>query len=372
MKDLDVNLKKEALEAIKSGDAEKQAEVIEKYFTNMANELASKYEGLENEKDAKVLENRGFRVLTKEEKTYFDKVIEGMRANQSLSDLTDVMPRTVIDQVFEDLEKNHPLLSKIDFVNVTGITEFLVRVGDVAPAWWGKLTDEIQKELASAFDKETVDTYKLSAFLPVCKAHLDLGPTWLEAFVRRFLLEALAQGLEGAIVTGTGKDQPIGMDRNLKGSVVDGVYPQKTAQAIADFKADTIGGLVAKLTNGGKRNVTSVIMIVNPVDYYVRIMPNILYQNAQGNYVTSLPFPIEFIQSSEVTIGKSLFGLGNRYFLGLGSTQKIEKSDEYHFLEDERVYLTKLYGTGKPKDNNSFLYLDITALGEYTEDKDSI
>jgi hypothetical protein len=93
-------------------------------------------------------------------------------------------------------------------------------------------------------------------------------------------------------------------------------------------------------------------------------MPSVLYQNASGIYVTSLPFPIEFIQSAEVEIGKAILGLGNRYFLGLGSTQKIEKSDEYHFLEDERVYLGKLYGTGKPKDNNSFIYLDITSLGD--------
>ena len=271
------------------------------------------------------------------------------------------MPRTVIEQVFEDLENNHPLLSKIDFVNVTGMTEFLVRVGDVAPAWWGKLCDEVEKELAAAFDKETVTTYKLSAFLPVCKAHIDLGPVWLEAFVRRFLTEALAQGLEKAIVTGTGKDEPIGMDRDLEGSVVNGVYPQKTAITLEDFKPDTIGNLIANLTNDGKRTVTSAIMIVNPVDYYARIMPSVLYQNASGIYVTSLPFPIEFIQSAEVEIGKAILGLGNRYFLGLGSTQKIEKSDEYHFLEDERVYLGKMYGTGKPKDNKSFIYLDIAS-----------
>jgi len=367
MKNLDVNLKEKAIEAIKNGDAEKQAEVLEAYFNSIASDLAQKFEGLENETDEKVLKQRGFRVLTKEEKNYFEKLGYAIKTQQALSDVDVVMPKTVIDQVFEDLENNHPLLSKIDFVNVTGMTEFLVRVGDVAPAWWGKLCDEVEKELSSAFNKETVTTYKLSAFLPVCKAHVDLGPVWLEAFVRRFLTEALAQGLEKAIVKGTGKDEPIGMNRNLSGAVVDGVYPEKTALVINDFKPDTIGNLIANLTNNGKRTVTSAIMIVNPVDYYARIMPNVLYQNVYGAYVPSLPFPIEFIQSAEVEIGKAILGLGNRYFLGLGSTQKIEKSDEYRFLEDERVYLGKLYGTGKPKDNSSFIYLDITGLGEIIE-----
>ena len=74
MKNLDVNLKEQAIEAIKSGNAEAQAEVIEAYFTNIANDLAQKFEGLENETDANILKQRGFRVLTKEEKNYFEKL----------------------------------------------------------------------------------------------------------------------------------------------------------------------------------------------------------------------------------------------------------------------------------------------------------
>ena len=42
--------------------------------------------------------------------------------------------------------------------------------------------------------------------------------------------------------------------------------------------------------------------------------------------------------------------------------QKIEYSDEFHFLDDERVYLSKLYANGKARDNNSFLLLDISAV----------
>ena len=41
---------------------------------------------------------------------------------------------------------------------------------------------------------------------------------------------------------------------------------------------------------------------------------------------------------------------------------KIEYSDEYRFLEDERVYLIKLYANGFALDNNAFMVLDITDL----------
>ena len=41
---------------------------------------------------------------------------------------------------------------------------------------------------------------------------------------------------------------------------------------------------------------------------------------------------------------------------------KIEYSDHYRFLEDERVYLIKGYANGMPLDNNAFLVLDISEL----------
>jgi hypothetical protein len=51
--------------------------------------------------------------------------------------------------------------------------------------------------------------------------------------------------------------------------------------------------------------------------------------------------------------------------MGIGagtSGGKIEYSDEYKFLDDERVYLTKLIGNGRALDNNAFILLDITGL----------
>lgn len=62
--------------------------------------------------------------------------------------------------------------------------------------------------------------------------------------------------------------------------------------------------------------------------------------------------------------GKAVLGIAKRYIMAIGTGKggKIEYSDEYRFLEDERTYLVKLYGTGRPKDNTSFLYLDISNL----------
>ena len=307
--------------------------------------------------------SRGAKLLTSEEITYYNKLAEKMKTNQSISDIDVAMPITTIDRIFEDLETEHPLLSLINFQNVTGMVEVIVRTGDVTPAWWGKLTDEIKKELESGFDKKPVNLYKLSAFLPICKAHLDLGPVWLDTFIRRFIVEALSLGLEGGIVTGTGKDQPVGMNRDIEGAVVEGVYPEKEAVKIKDLKPATMGALAAELTNKGKRKVTKLLMVVNPVDYLTKIFPATTVLNANGTYVNNvLPFPTDVIQCAEIEPGKAIVGLASKYFMGLGSTKKIEDSDEYRFIEDERVYIGKLYGNGFPVDNNSFLNVDISEI----------
>ena len=84
-----------------------------------------------------------------------------------------------------------------------------------------------------------------------------------------------------------------------------------------------------------------------------------------GTYVNNiLPYPTTIIQSVRVPKDKAILGLGKKYFMGIGTAKsgKIEYSDQYHFLEDERVYLTKLYGHGEPVDNNAFLVLDISKL----------
>lgn len=370
MENLDLKLSNEELktkmeEAVKSGDNAKQVEAMTELMQYVAQEATREaketMKALNN--DNAIMTARGAKLLTSEEVNYYSKVIEAMKTNSSLTNIEVTMPITIIDRVFEDLEVQHPLLSIIDFQNVTGMIETIVRTGDVAPAWWGKLTDAIEKELESGFEKKSVNLYKLSAFLPICKAHLDLGASWLDSFIRRFFVEALSLGLEDAIVAGTGKDQPIGMNRDLEGAVVEGVYPEKATVPISDLKPATIGALIAPLTNGGKRAVTKILMVVNPIDYLKRIFPATTVLTANGTYATNvLPFPTDVIQSASVEEGKAIVGLASKYFMGLGSSQKIEKSEEYHFLEDETVYLGKMYGNGFPVDNKAFINVDISGI----------
>ena len=211
---------------------------------------------------------------------------------------------------------------------------------------------------------------KLSAFLPVAKSMLDLGPAWLDRYVRAILSEAIAFGLEEAIINGTGLNMPIGMNRQVQDDVVitGGVYPLKVEVPVISLDPVTYGTLIGGMAvdaKGNARVVNEVILIVNPADYLTKIMPATTVRSTDGTYRNNVfPFPTTVIQSTEVPSGKAIFGLANRYFMGIGTAKsgKIEFSDDYHFLEDERVYLVKLYGYGMALDNTAFVYADISAL----------
>ena len=359
--------------AIKEDNTEQFAAGLEEMCNHIQEVVTAEAKQMITAGDAQVLAGRGIRQLTSEENSYFQKVVDAMRSSnprQALTDIPDVMPKTVIDAVFEDLIEEHPLLSAINFVNTSGLVEYLVNVNAVELATWGTLTSEITKELTAGFKKINLTLMKLSAFLPVAKSMLDLGPAYMDRFVRATLGEAIAFGLEAGLIDGTGKEMPIGMNRQVGTGVVvtDGVYPLKAEIAITSLDPTTYATLLATLTtapNSRKRKVASVILVCNPADYVGKIFPATTIRGADGRYINDVfPFPTQVIQSVEVPAGKAIMGLAKRYFMGIGTakTGKIEFSDEYKFLEDERVYLTKLYGYGEPLDNTAFLYLDISGL----------
>lgn len=359
-------------QAIKDDDSKAFSEAFTELCQKIEENVLEQARELLTEQDAAILAQRGVRQLTSKEKEYYEKIIEAMRSSnpkQALSDVEVVMPETIINSVFEDLQTNHPLLSKLSATTVTGLTRMMMNTNGDQKAAWGKLTAKIIEELTSGFKEVDVTQDKLSAFLPVSKAMLDLGPAWLDNYVRQVLNEALANGLEYGIVCGTGKDMPVGMMRQVGEGVVvtGGEYPMKEPVKMTALDIEQMGNITAIMARNDKgqaRTVSGLILLVNPVDYYRRVLPATRLLTPDGNYASVLPVDAEIIQSAAVPEGKAVYGMAPKYFLGVGMARngRIEYSDEYRFLEDERVYLIKLYAHGFAKDNNAFMVLDITEL----------
>lgn len=377
MRNYDENRKvvDEFVQALKGDDEARVREAMAAMANDIQQSVLRDAEQLAGEKDAAVLAARGVRTLTTKERAWYSGVIDAMKSDspkQALTMIPAAMPSTVIDTVLEDIQTEFPLLNAIEFVNTTGITKWIYNKKGAQTAAWGALGSAISKELDGAFGVIDMTLCKLTAYFPVSKDFLVLGPEWLDRYVRAVLVEANALAAETAVVDGTGKDQFIGMTRDVSDnvSVSGGVYPRKTAIKLASFGAQDYLGVVEKLTNtytGRQRPVTRVALIVNPSDYFKVVRPATTVLNTSGQYVADVfPFPTDVYQTAGIEAGKAVIGLPSQYLAGLGAgigrKGLIEYDDSVKFLDDARVYVTRMYGNGRAKDDNAFQLLDISSV----------
>lgn len=370
-------IRTEMQQALINNDTDGFYQALDKMTVCIGDEVKQDYEeriaDIRQEFDSRILASRGVRQLTSREREYYQKLADAMKSRdpkQALANLDVTLPETVIDTVFDDLQTSHPLLSRISFTPTGGAIKMLMNTNGYQQAAWGPLCDEIVKELTSGFKEVDTGLLKLSAFLPVCKAMLDLGPEWLDRYVRQVLYEALANGMEAGSLVGDGNDKPIGMNRQVGDgvSVSGGVYPEKAKIKISSLDAETVGNLLSLIAvdpNGRPRAVRDLILVVSPQDYFQKVMPATTLMAPDGSYRNDvMPYPMTIIQSPALENGNAILGMGYKYFAAAGTATggQIEYSDHYHFLEDERVYLIKAYANGMPMDNNAFLYLDISGL----------
>ena len=358
--------------AIKNGDDKAMENALDKYGNLISDTIMNEVKSTTESVDSQILSTRGVRMLTSDEKEYYDSVIAAGKSSDPKMALTNAdktMPITIIESVLGEIPQQHPLLNFISFQDTTGITRMLVNEQGEQTAKWGDLNTAIDKELQGAFKLFDVSLKKLTAWIPVSNDMLDLGATWLDRYVREILAEALWVGMETGIVTGDGLNCPIGMCKDVsdKASVVGGKYPDQSTIALKEMSPEAIGTIAAQLTKteaGNNRPLDNLIFVVNPKTYLTKVMPATT-NFVQGKWVNDvMPIPCTIIQSCAVPDDRAIFGLGKRYFMGLGMAKggKLEFDDSFKFLDDARTYKIKTYGNGKPLDSNAFRYLDISKL----------
>ena len=342
------------------------------FSDSIVDEIRNDY--MESVNDKNILAQRGYRNLTNAEEKYYNALITASKCRNvqqavtTLSDLTanDVMPETIIDQVLKDVVAEHPILAKVNFQYAKYATTIIMNDHSKQNAVWGEADAEITKEITSAFKVLNLTQNKLSAFAVIPMGILEMGPTFLDGYIRTILKDAIACGLEEAIIKGDGNGKPVGLMMKLTGAL-DGVHQAKEAVAVTDFGVKSMGALIARMAKnekGQNRPVGHLSLICNANDYYTLVAPAVRVQNMSGAYVDNFAFPMEVVISEEVEAGKAILADLNKYFVGIGFAKEgvIEFSDEAQFLADKRVYKIKTYANGRAMDENSALLLDISGL----------
>lgn len=387
-----------------------EAAQVEAAFESFGNAIAATvladYESAHG--DQQILMQRGFRQLTSEEKSFYQTLIKAGKEKtvQTMNGLLDnkVMPVTIIEDVYKDLQAEHPLLAAINFQSVQYLTRWILSDHTTPTATWGAINSTIATQIEGAFRTVELTQCKLSAYAVIEMDMLDLGPAFLDNYIRTFLRESILVALEAAIVCGNGHNQPIGLDRDIHHGVTVNSstgYPQKTAVALTSFMPKEYGAVLAQLAvtevwytadatgnvtaastaanedgsaksgytkhGGFIRNFDEVTLICNQVDFLSKVMPATTVLNAAGGFTKDVfPFPTQVIRSSAVATGKAILCLPKEYFMGIGTSKDgtILFSDDFKFLEDKRTFKIKMHGMGTAYDDTCAVLLDISDLEE--------
>ncbi|HAA4799301.1 TPA_asm: phage major capsid protein [Listeria monocytogenes] len=309
------------------------------------------------EADQYISASRTDKNITNEEIKFFNDINKEVGYKKET-----LLPQTVVDEIFEDLTTEHPFLASIG-MRTTGLRTKFLKSETSGLAVWGKIFGEIKGQLDATFSEEESIQNKLTAFVVVPKDLENFGPVWVKRFVVTQIEEAFAVALESAFIIGDGKDKPVGLTRKVgKGTnVVDGVYPEKVASGTLTFASSKV--TVNELTdvykyhsvkeNGKPLNVAGeVTLLVNPTDAW-DVKKQYTSLNANGVYVTALPYNLNIIESLFVPEKKAISYVAKRYDALIGGALNISTFDQTLAFEDLNLYAAKQFAYGKAKDEKA-------------------
>ncbi|HAB7945115.1 TPA_asm: phage major capsid protein [Listeria monocytogenes] len=309
------------------------------------------------EADQYISASRTDKNITNEEIKFFNDINKEVGYKEET-----LLPQTVVDEIFEDLTTEHPFLASIG-MRTTGLRTKFLKSETSGLAVWGKIFGEIKGQLDATFSEEEFIQNKLTAFVVVPKDLENFGPVWVKRFVVTQIEEAFAVALESAFIIGDGKDKPVGLTRKVgKGTnVVDGVYPEKVASGTLTFASSKV--TVNELTdvykyhsvkeNGKPLNVAGeVTLLVNPTDAW-DVKKQYTSLNANGVYVTALPYNLNIIESLFVPEKKAISYVAKRYDALVGGALNISTFDQTLAFEDLNLYAAKQFAYGKAKDEKA-------------------
>ncbi|MFO3694426.1 phage major capsid protein, partial [Staphylococcus felis] len=153
-------LKNEYFEAVRN-DADPET-IENKYSEYMAAFSSNLYDDILKEAreevsnanaDEQVLMKRGHNVLTSEEKRFFTNLVED-DANLDTYKEEIILPETTVSRVFEDMQSERPLLSKINF-QIAGIKTRIIAGDPDGAAMWGEIFGKIQGQIQANFREYT-------------------------------------------------------------------------------------------------------------------------------------------------------------------------------------------------------------------------
>ena len=327
--------------------------------------------------DNAVLNARNVNRLTNEEKKFYNALVSEDQVNTDVGYKEEaLLPETVIDRVFDDIETDHPLLKHIN-IQRTGLKARVIKAHPEGQVVWGKIFSEIRGQLDATFSEQDLTLGKATAFVVIPKDLKDAGVQWVDRFVRAQIKEAFAVAIEKTALVGAGKSQqqPAGLMKTINrqtGAVTDKAAVGTLTFANPETSIKELGGVIAGLsqkeiydTDGSVKDtknvsvLNNVVIALNPADYiYTQVA--FMQLTSAGQFASPVPFNVIFEVSEFVPQGKAVAFDKSRYFMGVGSEVIVRQFDQTLALEDCDLYTAKQFAYGETEDEKaSAVYLSL-------------
>lgn len=305
----------------------------------------------------------GLHTLSKEESEFYEKVKGGVYQAITAKQI-DIMPTSIVDRTLEDVKKASDILTLVNFAPAD-VKHWITGEHSGKAAWGTELTSEITGELSATIKGIDLEQHKLTVYMVIPKAISDLALPFVDKYFRAILAEAMQDGLVEGYLNGNGKTAPVGITKKLETFTSTGTAQDKTKlNTIKKFSPKGLKEVRKTLSNKGKRRVTELHLICNPLDEAEYVDPCLYGEALTGGYRNTSFMPIVKHVDANCPEGTGIFTLKGVYTMGTSGV-RFDEYDQTKAMEDANLVIGKCYANGRADDDNCAVVFDITKLEEY-------
>ena len=303
----------------------------------------------------------GLRKLSKEEETFYER-FKDIKQSITASQI-DIIPTSIIDRTLDDIKKKSDILSLVAFAPAD-VKKWIV-ASHSGKAVWGGITDAITGELSAEISALNIEQHKMTAFIIIPKSIRDLALPFVDRYFMAVMEEALQDGFISGYLKGDGKTGPIGIMNKIESFMTDGTAAAKTViQTVKKFSPKVLAEVRKTLSNDGKRVITELHLICNPMDEAEYVDPALYGEALTGGYKDTSFMPIKKHPEANCPKGKAIFTIPNAYVMG-ATAFRIDEYKETKAMDDMDLVIGKCYANGRAIDDNCAVVFDVTKLEEY-------
>lgn len=305
----------------------------------------------------------GLHTLSKEESEFYEKVKGGVYQAITAKQI-DIMPTSIVGRTLEDVKKASDILTLVNFAPAD-VKHWITGEHSGKAAWGTELTSEITGELSATIKGIDLEQHKLTVYMVIPKAISDLALPFVDKYFRAILAEAMQDGLVEGYLNGNGKTGPVGITKKLETFTSTGTAQDKTKlNTIKKFSPKGLKEVRKTLSNKGKRRVTELHLICNPLDEAEYVDPCLYGEALTGGYRNTSFMPIVKHVDANCPEGTGIFTLKGVYTMGTSGV-RFDEYDQTKAMEDANLVIGKCYANGRADDDNCAVVFDITKLEEY-------